>query len=100
MGLEAVLFGKPVVTLGNHFINDLSFVKRCDNMRDLPAIVKEQTERYTFNEDELLHFLGKIVENSAVVDLVSLWLTQHSKEERARGMEPLTQLFAKRVKLT
>jgi hypothetical protein len=99
VGFEAVLFGKPVITLGNHLINDLSFVRHCEHLTELSFLVKEQIEHFTFSEKELVHFLAKIIDNSAIVDLMSLWLTGHTKEERLSGIEPLADLFARRIKL-
>src|SRR3989344_4782583 len=41
-GFEACLLGKPLVTLGQQFFNDFSFVKHCTAYEDLPRLVHEQ----------------------------------------------------------
>ena len=43
----------------HNFVNDLSFVKHCTHLTDLPLHVKEQTENFSFDEDELVHLLER-----------------------------------------
>ena len=100
VGFEATLLKKPVVTLGNHLVNDLSFVRYCDNLRDLPRVVAEQMAAADYSDAELARFLAKIIENSAVIDLMALWLIENTPAQLRTGVSPLAKLFAKRIGLS
>lgn len=96
---EATLLKKPVITLGNQFFNDFSFVKRCRAIEDLPQLVKEQVEDFHFDDDELIRYLGHVVERSAVVEFADIWLTERDKTKRVERIRPLADLLAKHLGL-
>lgn len=73
VGWEGLLLKKPVITFGNAFYNHLPMVKKCDRMTDLPALVKEQLENFTYDEVSLINLLTAIFKESANLDLVQIW---------------------------
>lgn len=98
-GWEATLLKKPVITFGQAFYNQLSFIKNCRAFEDLPQMVKEQIENFKYDESELLDYLIKIFESSAPVDLTSIWDDVNSPQQR-KALEPLANLIAKKLNLT
>jgi len=100
VGFEACIFGKPVITFGEHFINDLSFVKHCRNLPDLPDLVRSHLASFSYNEKELVHYLAKLADGSVVIDLPDVWYRSETQEERKILMRPLAELLAARLGLT
>lgn len=99
-GWEAVLMKKPVITFGDIFYNQFSFVKYCRAFEDLPRLVKEQLERFAYNEEEMLAFLGTIFEFSAKnIDLPYLWEQETDPTKKRNGIEPLADLLARKLNL-
>ena len=97
VGFEASLLGKPVITLGKQFFNDFSFVKHCDSMGDLARLVKEQVEHFAYDEKEIVHFLAKVIDTAATVDLNRMWYQQSTPEELKNGARPLADLLMRRL---
>lgn len=98
-GWQAVLLKKPVVTFGNIFYNQLSFVKKCGAMEQLPELVKTQLENFAYDEEELVSMVAAILQESAPVDLLYLWEHEYSDSERKKRLEPLADLLAKKLNL-
>ncbi|MDO8482056.1 MAG: hypothetical protein Q7S75_03160 [bacterium] len=73
VGWEAVLLGKPVITFGNVYYNALGAVKKCNDIEELPALVKERLERFVPNDTELISFIAALLENSENLRLHELW---------------------------
>jgi len=96
-GWEATLLKKPVITFGQAFYNQLSFIKKCRAFEDLPQMVKEQLENFNYDENELLEYLIKIFESSAPVDLISVWDDASDSQRQKRALEPLADLIAKKL---
>ncbi|MDO8562014.1 MAG: hypothetical protein Q7S05_04290 [bacterium] len=99
-GFEAILLKKPVVTLGGTFFNDLSFVKNCKNISELPYLVKEQTEKFKHDEKELLHFLSKLIDESASAQLNHAWFFEQDRNKRVSAVAPLADLIARKSELS
>ena len=98
-GWEASFLKKPVITFGNIFYNRLSFVKNCRSYEDLPLIVKNQLEHFQYSEEELVHFIAAILEESAHVSLPYLWEKETNMEKKKAGLVGFTDLIAKKMGL-
>ena len=57
VGWEALLYGKPVITLGNVFFNDSGLVYEVNNLCDLKRTILHLLNYYQLDEDELLKYL-------------------------------------------
>lgn len=100
VGWEASLLKKPVISFGEQFYNSLPQVKKCENIKDLPKIVKEQLQNFKHNEEDLLKFLQAIIDSSVSVDMMHFWENEGKIENKKEGMKPLTDLLAKELNLT
>lgn len=96
-GWEATLLKKPVIIFGNAFYNQLSFIKKCRAFEDLPQLVKNQIENFSYNENEILEYLIKIFESSASVDLNDVWDYDNNSQQQKKELEPLADLIAKKL---
>ncbi len=94
-GWEASLLKKPVITFGNVFYNQLSFVKKCRVMDELPRLVKDQLTSFSYDEQELLDFIAAIREQSCEVNLQYLWEREQDMEKKKTGLTPLADLIAR-----
>ena len=101
VGWEAVLTGKPVITFGDVGYNILSFIRHSDSYEKLPYLVKEQLEQFTYDEQELLHFLNALLEDSVTLNLHDAWLNGRPIEELKKdvGLQSLAELIAKKLSL-
>ncbi len=99
-GWEATLLKKPVITFGQAFYNQLSFIKKCRAFEDLPQLVKEQIENFNYNENELIDYLIKIFESSAQVDLTGVWEDENDTQRQRKALEPLADLIAKKLNIS
>ncbi|MBI2989712.1 MAG: hypothetical protein HYY51_00795 [Candidatus Magasanikbacteria bacterium] len=98
-GWEASLLKKPVISFGTVFYNQLSFVRQCKALEELPRLVKEQLEAFSFDETELLHFLSALFEESATVNLQYIWEEEQDMEKKKEGLTALAALIAKKLGL-
>lgn len=100
-GWESILFKKPVITFGDVFYNELSFVKRCRSFDDLPQLIREQLENFTHREDELVNYISALMENSVPVDYFDLWYsgTPVEKLKINPGIKDLAGLIASKLSL-
>lgn len=57
VGWEALLYGKPVITLGNVFYNDSGLVCKLNDYRDLKKTILHLLNNYQLKEDELLKYI-------------------------------------------
>ena len=96
VGWEGTLLKKPVITFGNIFYNQLSFVKHCKTPEEMPYLVKEQLENFKFDENELSRLIAAIFEESVDVPLSYLWEKETDSEKRKAGLEPLAELIMKK----
>ena len=74
-------------------------VKRCRNFDDLPYLVKEQLEHFRHNEEELVNFIGAILEESVDVDIITLWEKADQGEhiKHNEGLERLAEFIVKKI---
>ena len=100
VGWEAAMLKKPVISFGDYFFNDLPAIKKCENIKKLPYLVQEQLNNFEHNEEELLKFLQAIFEKSVSVDVMNLWENEWDMDKKREGMQPLTELLAKKLGLT
>ena len=57
IGWEALLYGKPVITLGNVFFNDSRLVYKVNSLCNLRRTVFHLLKNYQLDEDKLLKYL-------------------------------------------
>lgn len=72
-GFEAAMLEKPVITFGDIFYNNLSSVKRCGPIENLPDLVKSQLENFQYDNQEIIDFLSAIFEDTMAYDLSNIW---------------------------
>jgi len=99
-GWEGILLDKPVITFGDCFYNIFSQVKKCQNISDLPSLIKSQIESFdtAANQKEVLDYLTSVFENSIKMDLFGIW-EENTFEEVAKQhkMKPLAEFIAKSI---
>jgi hypothetical protein len=83
-GWESILFGKPVITFGDVFYNEIPFVRHCTDFNELPYMVKHQLEEFYHDEHLLLNYVSAIFEDSVAVDFYKFW----------EGGAPIEMMFA------
>ncbi len=98
VGWEALMFKKPVITFGDVFYNKISMTKLSRDDAHLPYLVKHQLENFSYNEDELINYLGCILEDSVEVDLQYLWHKEPDIQKKKQALKPLTNLIVKQSK--
>ncbi len=101
-GWEAILLQKPVVAFGDVFFNKLSIVKNCRSFEDLPYLIKNQLENFRHNEEELINYIGAILEDSINADIIDLWQKEDQSLESIendKGIKELAELLAKKINL-
>lgn len=95
---EAILLGRPVITFGDVFYNELSFVNRARSYEVLSDLVHAHSHSYKYNEEELILFLSALMEDSVNAPVADLWTKNFSQNEIIAndGVRRLaTLLFAK-----
>lgn len=100
IGWEAVMMGKPVISFGHWFYNDLSSVTYCDTIEKLPALIQEKLTTVTPNHDETQTFLAALFEDSAELNFHHIWIEETDPVKRFEGLRPLADLLAKKLGLT
>jgi len=98
-GWEAILLKKPVITFGDVFYNKLSTVKKCENIADLPYLIKNQLENLNYNAEELENFIGVIMEESATIGLGEIWDKGVESPSAKQKLMILTNLMAHKLNL-
>ena len=100
-GWEAILFKKPVIAFGNVFYNALPMVKKCVAIEDLPHMVKEQLEKFHYDENALIRLIAAIFQESADADLVQIWDIEggSNMEKKEREVVQLVDLLASKLGL-
>jgi hypothetical protein len=78
VALEAAMLGKPVITFGDCPYNALprTMVRRCDDPRHLPVIVRDMLRDYRNDEAALEAYVAATYETSASVNLYSVLLNK------------------------
>ena len=100
VGWEAAILKKPVISFGDYFFNSLPAIKKCENIKELPYLVQEQLHNFKHNEEELLKFLQAIFDMSVPINMVHLWENEWDMNKKREGIQPLTDLLAKKLGLT
>lgn len=91
---------KPGIAFGHQFYNTLSMVKYVREIEKLPDLVHEQLEKFTYNEEELLHYIAAILSDTALLRFYHLWEQETDEEEKKNGLRPLADLIARKLELT
>lgn len=97
-GWEAALLGAPVLTFGNVFYNALPSVGHVDDMRALPALVRETLKRPVPRE-EAERYLAALLMESAECDILSVWETDMDSEKKREKLLDFAELAARKIKL-
>ncbi|TSC91529.1 MAG: hypothetical protein CEN90_327 [Parcubacteria group bacterium Licking1014_17] len=71
-GWESVLLKKPVITFGSIYYNSLSMVKNCQNISELPLLIKQLLENHVHKEDELIDFASALMEDSFSINFTEM----------------------------
>ena len=98
-GWEAVMLGKPVISFGHWFYNELSAVTYCDAIERLPSLIQDKLTRFTPNNDEVQTYLAALFEDSAELNFHQLWIDETDPIKRFEGLRPLADLLAKKLGL-
>lgn len=102
-GWEGALLKRPVITFGDNFYNNLSFIKRCDSFEKLPFIIKEQLNNFQYNESELENFVAALIEDSIKMpNFINLWFGEDQTEEimkQDKGLQELAKFIAQKMNL-
>jgi hypothetical protein len=56
-GWEALLYGKPVITLGNVFYNNSGLVYKVSNLGELKKAIRQLSKNYQLDKDKLLKYI-------------------------------------------
>jgi capsule polysaccharide export protein KpsC/LpsZ len=84
-GLEALLLGKPVVTLGNVFYNDAEgLIEHTTDVTALPSILKRVAAQRR-NEEQMIHYITALLDESIELNLPLMMKTLN--EKNAQGCE-------------
>ena len=78
---EGILLGRPVITFGNVFYNELSFVKRCNSYEELADLTKNFLTSFEYDEMELIHFISALLEDSVNAEVANLWVKSYTVSE-------------------
>jgi len=81
VGLEALLLGKPAITLGKVYYNRLEMIRKAHLLSDLPALVRDVLDNYEPDEPALLNFITAIFEGSVSADFRYMWRAPGGFEE-------------------
>lgn len=100
VGWEGVVYKKPVITFGEVFYNDLSFVKRARDYEELASVIQEHLTTFAHNEEELIQYIAALIEDSVPCDYLELWINAKTEEEIQNnpGIKALAGLLAKKIK--
>ena len=76
VALEAVILQKPAITFGDCAFNILppAMVRRCADLRQLPAIIASMLDEHRHDEDALVAYVAAVFETSVSVNLYSVLL--------------------------
>lgn len=94
VGWEALQLKVPVITFGDVFFNKLSMVERCYSYDKLSEIVKHQLENFSYNEEEIVNYIGLILKHSVKVDLYHLWFKEPDVKKKREKLTGLADLIA------
>lgn len=97
-GWEGSMLKIPVITFGDNFYNQLSFVKNCRAISELPNLVKEQLENFNYNEEEITKLIASIFKNSTKVNLHYLWTREPDLVKKKAGLEPFADFINDKLK--
>jgi hypothetical protein len=92
VALEAAMLGKPVITFGDCPYNLLpqTMVRRCDDPRRLPSIIRETLLTYANDETAMTAYIAAVFETSTSANLYSVLLGKkkvHAERLGAYGEE-------------
>lgn len=98
-GWEGILLKKPVIVFGPMYYSNLSRVRFCPDITQLPYVVKEQLESYQHNESELIRFIAACSEESVELELVQMWDIEggSAPEKNKDRLVALVDLLAKKL---
>lgn len=64
VGMEAILFERPLIVLGDAFYKEYTGAVSVENVRDLPYKIQETLEQFKPDRDNLLKFILALVDGS------------------------------------
>lgn len=86
IGLEAAMAGKPLLLLGHPKYAALPecMARRCYDLFELPAAVRNLLKNYRYDEAELLRLLSALVAGSIDIDVYSVLLNKPDRHSTGR----------------
>lgn len=100
-GFEAAFYKTPVITFTGVYYDVLSNVVRCKSFEELPFQVQTQLAASQITEQEILHFISALIEESVNADYGNLWNRgiQGEREslKKDEGVRRLASLIAQRI---
>lgn len=87
VALEAAVLGKPVITLGDCPYNLLprSMLRRCEDLRRLPALIREMIDDYTPEDLALQRYIAAVMDTSVRLNLYSVLLEKKGVHVEQKG---------------
>jgi hypothetical protein len=70
VGLEAALYGKPVIMLGDAFFACYDLTYKATDFKELPALLKKALVEFRPDRDQVLKFLAAIIRSSYRGDIL------------------------------
>lgn len=98
VGWEALQLRVPVITFGGVFFNKLSMVRHCDSYEKLSDIIKEQLENFQYREEEIVNYIGLILQRSVFIDLIHLWHRESDRKKKRQELIVLADFIAAHIK--
>lgn len=100
-GWEGILFKKPVITFGDVFYNLLPMAEKCENINDLPRLIKKQLENFHYDEAALINLITSIYKESVDLDLIKLWMIEGGAhiEQHREQLAALTDFIAEKLNI-
>ncbi len=98
-GMEAILLGKPLITLSDAFYNVVTGVGRCHSVEDLPKMVQEKLAGFAYDQEMIVNTVAALFKESVAVDLTQLWDIEGgcAIEKKKNTLVPLAQLIMKKI---
>ncbi len=100
VGLDATMFGKPVITLGHCLYNILPshMVRRVADMSRLPWEIRDLLKNHHYDENALCAFIGAVMEHGVPINFYSVLLNKSGvHKEQATTFDGDVRVLSNRI---
>lgn len=100
VGLDAAMFGKPVITLGHCLYNVLPdyMVRRVGDLSLLPWAIRDILKNYRYDEAAMCALIGSVIEHGVAVNFYSVLLNKAGvHKEQPTTFEQDIDVLSKRI---